>query len=357
VPYSFGDKSIDDHIDDLVREVADTDPDLEQELVRELVVTSLKLLRDHTDRGDLKLMNSALKEMRYSFAIFQRYRNVKKVTMYGSARTLSADPNYLIAEQFASRMVDQCGWMVVTGAGPGIMEAGNLGAGSDDSFGVNIRLPFEAEANPYVHESRLINYKYFFTRKLMFVKESDAFVLFPGGFGTQDETFELLTLVQTGKSDMHPIVMLEAPGTGYWGEWQDFIDTLVQQAMISHDDLNLYRLTDDVDSAIDEIIDFYACYHSQRYVAGDLVLRLLSEPSDELVAVLNHDFGDILAHGEIRKIAATPQEVASNDHVDLPRLRMTFDRRHYGRLRALIDRLNEEAVKAGRPIGSTAEHQ
>lgn len=357
MPYSFGDASIDDHIDALVEEVADTDPDLEQDLVRELVVTSLKLLRDHTSRGDLKLMNSALKEMRYSFAIFQRYRDVKKVTMYGSARTLPGDPNYRVAEEFASRMVDQCGWMVVTGAGPGIMEAGNLGAGSDDSFGVNIRLPFEAAANPYVHESRLINYKYFFTRKLMFVKESDAFVLFPGGFGTQDETFELLTLVQTGKSDIHPIVMLEAPGTGYWGDWQRFIDTLVEQQMISADDLNLYRITDDGDVAIDEILDFYACYHSQRYVAGDLVLRLVSEPSDELVAALNDEFADILAHGEIRKIEATPQEVASDDNVDLPRLRMTFDRRRYGRLRLLINRLNEEAAARRRSIGSTAEHR
>jgi uncharacterized protein (TIGR00730 family) len=356
MPYTFGDATIDEHIGDLVAEVADDDPGLEQELVRELVITSLKLLRDHASRGDLKLMNSALKEMRYSFAIFQRYRDVKKVTMYGSARTAPGDPNYRIAEEFASRMVDQCGWMVVTGAGPGIMEAGNLGAGSDDSFGVNIRLPFEAEANPYVHESRLINYKYFFTRKLMFVKESDAFVLFPGGFGTQDETFELLTLVQTGKSDMHPIVMLEAPGTGYWEAWQRFIDTLVEQAMISPDDLNLYRITDDVDTAIGEIIGFYARYHSQRYVAGDLVLRLLSEPSDELVAALNLEFADILSKGEITKIDATPQEVASNDHVDLPRLRMTFDRRHYGRLRVLIDRLNEEAVATDRSIGSTAEH-
>jgi uncharacterized protein (TIGR00730 family) len=356
MPYTFGDATIDKHISDLVTEVADGDPGLEQELVSELVITSLKLLRDHASRGDLKLMNSALKEMRYSFAIFQRYRDVKKVTMYGSARTLPGDPNYQIAEEFASRMVDQCGWMVVTGAGPGIMEAGNLGAGSDDSFGVNIRLPFEAEANPYVHESRLINYKYFFTRKLMFVKESDAFVLFPGGFGTQDETFELLTLVQTGKSDIHPIVMLEASGTGYWEAWQRFIDTLVEQAMISPDDLNLYRITDDVDVAIDEIIGFYTRYHSQRYVAGDLVLRLLSEPSDALVAALNLEFEDILSQGEITKIGATPQEIASDDHVDLPRLRMTFDRRHYGRLRVLIDRLNQEAVATGRSIGSTAEH-
>jgi hypothetical protein len=344
--YNIGDPVVDEHITALVAEVGAASPDNEYdpELIRELIVTSLKLVRDDAGRGDVKLMNSALKEMRYSFAIFQQYRDVKKVTMYGSARTAPTDPNYLAAERFASSMVDQHHWMVVTGAGPGIMEAGNLGAGSDDSFGVNIRLPFEADANPYVHESRLINYKYFFTRKLMFVKESDAFVLFPGGFGTQDETFELLTLIQTGKSDLHPIAMLEAPGTGYWGDWQEFVDTLVEQEMISPDDLHLYVITHDVDAALDEIVNFYACYHSQRFVEGDLILRLLQEPSDGLVAELNEDFSDIITHGEIRMITATPAEVATDDNVDLYRLRMSFDRRHFGRLRQLIDRLNAEVV-------------
>ncbi|NNK91508.1 MAG: LOG family protein, partial [Acidimicrobiia bacterium] len=198
-----------------------------------MLVSGLKMLRDDTNRGDLKLTNSALKEMRYSFLIFSKYRGIPKVTMYGSARTPPTDPNYQLAAEFARRMTDEERWMVITGAGPGIMEAGNLGAGQDYGFGVNIRLPFEAEANPYVHESRLINFKYFFTRKLMFVKESDAFVLFPGGFGTQDEAFELLTLIQTGKSDLHPIVLLDAPGTGYWERWLDFVSMLEGQRMIS----------------------------------------------------------------------------------------------------------------------------
>jgi uncharacterized protein (TIGR00730 family) len=357
--YNLGDPTLDEQINALVAEVAGAHPDqsADAELIREMVVTSLKLIRDDAGRGDVKLMNSALKEMRYSFAIFRQYRDTKKVTMYGSARTAPDDPNYLVAEQFASTMVDEHQWMVVTGAGPGIMEAGNLGAGSDDSFGVNIRLPFEADANPYVHESRLINYKYFFTRKLMFVKESDAFVLFPGGFGTQDETFELLTLVQTGKSDMHPIAMLEAPGTGYWGDWQQFVDTLVEQEMISPDDVALYMITDDVDAAVDEIVNFYACYHSQRYVEGDLILRLLHEPSDALVASLNEDFADILSHGEINKISATPAEMATKDNVDLPRLRMSFDRRHYGRLRALIDELNAEVVSRQGEINQKPNHR
>jgi hypothetical protein len=205
---------------------------------------------------------------------------------------------------------------------------------------VNIRLPFEANANPYVHESRLINFKYFFTRKLIFVKESDAFVLFPGGFGTQDEAFELLTLIQTGKSDLHPIVMLEAEGTGYWSEWERFVGLLADQGMIAHDDRHLFKITTSVDAAIEEILTFYGNYHSQRYVDGKLVLRLKNEPSDELVERLNIDFADLLTSGSIEKIAATPAEIAGNDHVDLARVRLHFDRRRFGRLRLLVDRLN-----------------
>ncbi len=355
--YRIGDAEIDDRISALVSDVAASRPDYEhdEELIREMIVTALKLIRDDADRGDVKLMNAALKEMRYSFAIFQKYRDVPKVTMYGSARTPSEDPNYQAAAEFASRMVDQHRWMVVTGAGPGIMEAGNLGAGSDDSFGVNIRLPFESDANPYVHESRLINYKYFFTRKLAFVKESHAFVLFPGGFGTQDETFELLTLIQTGKSDIHPIAMLEAPGTGYWNDWQRFVDTLVEQGLIAPDDLNLYRITEDVDVAINEILDFYASYHSQRFVDGDLILRLKNEPSDELVKSLNEDFSDILTHGDIRTISATAPEIATDDNVDLARLRLSFDRRQFGRLRLLIDRINASVTDQRAQISSTHE--
>lgn len=342
-PYDMGVPELDAAIEELVAMAARQGHQGEQDLVREMVVTALKLARDDSDRGDLKLMNSALKEMRYSFLIFRRYRDIPKVTLYGSARTPPQAPNYELASEFANRMADHHRWMVVTGAGPGIMEAGNLGAGSDSSFGVNIRLPFEADANPYVHESRLINFKYFFTRKLIFVKESDAFVLFPGGFGTQDETFELLTLIQTGKSDLHPIVMLEAQGTGYWSEWERFARLLAEQGMISDDDRHLFRITTSVDEAVAEILTFYNNYHSQRYVDGKLVLRLKHEPSDELVARLDVEFGDILASGQIEKITATPAEVASNDNVELPRVRLHFDRRRFGRLRLLVDRLNQAA--------------
>jgi hypothetical protein len=284
-----------------------------------------------------------LKELRYSFLVFSRYRETPKVTVYGSARTAPENPNYELASEFANLMADTHQWMVVTGAGPGIMEAGNLGAGTDYGFGVNIRLPFEADPNPYVHESRLINFKYFFTRKLMFVKESDAFVIFPGGFGTQDETFELLTLIQTGKSDMHPVVLMEAEGTRYWDEWFKFVSSLRDQGMIAPDDTSLFSYSNSATEAAAEIRRFYNNYHSQRYVDGKLVLRLKHEPSEALVAQLNAEFSDIVVSGAIEKITATPVEIAGDDNTALPRIRLHFDRRHLGRLRLMVDRLNAAA--------------
>lgn len=349
-PYDTDDPDLSEAIDELVDLAGESAGTAGEDLVRELVVTSVKMLRDGTDSGDLKLMNNVLKELRYSFLVFRNYRNVRKVTMFGSARVEPHEPNYELAAAFAQRMVDRHRWMVVTGAGPGIMEAGNRGAGSDFSFGVSVRLPFEDGANPYVHESRLINYKYFFTRKLTFLKESDAFVLFPGGFGTLDESFELLTLIQTGKSDLHPVIMLEAPGTGFWGPWVGFVDRLVEQGMISTDDLSLFTVTTDLDEAIDEILSFYAVYHSQRYVDGDLILRLAAEPTDEFVEHLNQEFADIVRVGRIAKVGPTPAEIASDDYVDLPRIRFRFDRRQFGRLRRLIDHLNEmDSWPAGEP--------
>jgi len=343
--YQIGDKELDKRLQELVRDAVSghAGHEHDEDLVREMIVSVLKMHRDDTDRGDLKIVNSALKELRYSFLVFGRYRETPKVTVYGSARTAPEDPNYQLAAQFANLMADTHQWMVVTGAGPGIMEAGNLGAGTDYGFGVNIRLPFEADPNPYVHESRLINFKYFFTRKLMFVKESDAFVVFPGGFGTQDETFELLTLIQTGKSDMHPIVLMEAEGTQYWDEWFTFVAALRDKGMIGPDDLNLFTYTTDADEAATEIRRFYNNYHSQRYVDGKLVLRLKHEPSAGLVAKLNDEFSDIVVGGGIEKIAPTPAEIASNDNVDLHRIRLHFDRRHLGRLRLMVDRLNAAA--------------
>jgi len=324
----------------------------EADLIAEMMVTALKLHRDRVGRGDLKLINSALKELRYAFLVFAQYRHIPKVAVFGSARIPPGHPNYEMAADFASRMVDNEGWMVVTGAGPGIMEAANRGAGGDSSFGVNIRLPFEDAANPFVDDARLINFKYFFTRKLMFVKESDAFALFPGGFGTQDETFELLTLTQTGKTTVHPIILIEAPGTGYWEGWLDFVrGTLIERGMIAPGDLALFTHTHDVGTAVTEITRFFANYHSQRYVGDHLVLRLRTAPDDALVQRLNDEFADVLASGRIEPIAATDPEVADDDHVDLPRLRLHFDRRSLGRLRMLIDAINDAVAGSG-PLGA-----
>jgi hypothetical protein len=295
----------------------------------------------------LKLVNAALKEMRYSFQLFAPHRAVRKATIFGSARTPPDDPNYALAERFATRLVHERGWMVITGAGPGIMEAGNKGAGIDNSYGVNIRLPFESSANDYIHPSRLINFKYFFTRKLMFMKESHAFALFPGGFGTLDETFELLTLIQTGKSDLHPIVLLEHPGTGYWDSWIDFVtEDLVETAKIAPEDLGLFKLTSDVDEALDEIDGFYSNYHSQRYVGDRLIIRLTHSPTDEDLQRLNDTYAGMLAGGRIERVEASAVEIEDRDHPELPRLRLHFDRRSLGRLRAMIDDLNRMVPRA-----------
>ncbi|MFH1330594.1 MAG: TIGR00730 family Rossman fold protein [Actinomycetota bacterium] len=344
-PYELGDPTLDRQIARLVAAAAPEGGGLppDAHLAEEIIVTALRLLRDRADRADLRLINTALKEMRYAFMVFSRYRGVRKAAVFGSARTPASDPNYALAEALAAHLAWERGWMVMTGAGPGIMEAANKGAG-ERSFGINIRLPFEDDTNPYIPPDRVINFKYFFPRKLTFVKESHAFVLFPGGFGTLDETLETLTLMQTGKSDLHPVVLMEAPGTGYWQEWLDFVrNTLVRQGMIADDDLALVRFTHEVAEAGDEITRFYANYHSQRYVDGHLVLRLLHSPTPEQVALLNDLFSDILVGGVIEAIAATPTEAEDGDHPDLPRLRLPFNRRSLGRLRALIDHLNSLA--------------
>ena len=344
--YRMNNESIDAQIDQLVADVvAMTDgDDADRDLVREIIVTALKLIKDKTDRGDIKMMNTALKELRYSFLVFNPHRDRKKVAVYGSARTQPDDPNYQMAEEFGRRMAEYHEWMVVTGAGPGIMEAANKGAGTEASFGVNIRLPFENGANEYLSPGKVINFKYFFTRKVQFVKESDGFALFPGGFGTMDEAFELLTLVQTGKSDMHPIVMIDHEDTRYWEAWEGLCNTLIDLGMISPADKNLYFLTHDIDEAIEEIVGFFRVYHSQRYVDGRLVLRLSRDVPDSLITELNAEFADIIASGTIERVPPAKAEIDGDDHVELPRLAFEFDRHGYGRLRALIDRLNAAAL-------------
>ena len=338
--YVIGDPNLEQKINELV-EAAGAESD-NIDLIAEIVTTALKLHRDAADRGDLKLLNTALKEMRYSMLVFSRHRETPKVTIFGSARTESDDPSYKLAMEFARIMAEDRSWGVITGAGPGIMEAGNEGAGRDASFGVNIRLPFESDANQHIDDDRLINFKYFFTRKLGFVKESHAFALFPGGFGTMDETFELLTLIQTGKSDLHPIVLIEPEGYSYWEGWQTFVEqNLVKQGMISPEDVHLYTVTSDPQAAADEICRFYANYQSQRYVKGILVLRLNLAPNEAQLVALNEEFADLLVDGEITVISATESEIGDDDAVDAARVALHFDRRSFGRLRKLIDALND----------------
>jgi uncharacterized protein (TIGR00730 family) len=315
-----------------------------EELVQQIKETADKLVRDHASRGDIKLLSTALKELRYSFKVFSAFRESRKVTVFGSARTKPDHPCYQQAVEFGRRMAER-GYMVITGAAAGIMEAGHVGAGRDKSIGINIMLPFEQSANPIITgDAKLMHLKYFFTRKLLFVKECDGIALFPGGFGTLDEGFEVLTLVQTGKSHLFPIVMVDEPGGSYWKRWEQFIkDCLWKPGLISPADLSLFKITDSVEEAVEEVQTFYRVYHSMRYVKGELVLRLQKELSESLLAGLNKDFGDIVERGEIS--ASGPLTVEANEPnlQHLPRLRLWFDRKNLGRLRQMIDVINREA--------------
>ena len=320
----------------------------------EILTTAVLLGTDHTDRLDLKITNAALKEMRNAFNVFAPYRHVPKVTMFGSARTLPDDPLYAHARSLAAALAAQ-GWMVVTGAGPGIMAAGLEGAGRDQSFGINIRLPFEQGANEFIAgDPKLVEMKYFFTRKLMLMKESDGFVCLPGGFGTLDEMLELLTLVQTGKSEPAPIVLLDLPGGDYWSSWADWLETEVAtRGLISPDDRVLYRVTDDYNEATRELLDFYRNYHSLRYVGDTLVVRLRGAPTEAEVAALNDEFIDICVDGGITAIGPTAAERHSDDNLDLARIAFKFDRVHHGRLRDLVDALNR--LESAPPIEGAPE--
>jgi hypothetical protein len=310
-------------------------------LVEEIKQVADKLVRDQTSRGDLKIILRALKELRYAFKVFKPFRLRRKVTMFGSARTPPDQLIYRMGVEFGRQMAAS-GWMVVTGGGPGIMEAGHEGAGREMSFGLNIMLPFEQEANPVIlKDEKLINFKYFFTRKLLFVKEVHAIVFFPGGFGTLDEGFETLTLVQTGKRDLMPIVCVDEPGGTYWKEWQEFIaEQLLNRRLISPADLSLFRCVESVEEAVAEVLRFYSVYHSMRYVRRKLVLRLNREPGVELIARLNDEFRDIVESGTIARSSALPLESDDPHLADLPRLVFQFNRKDIGRLRQMVDVIN-----------------
>jgi uncharacterized protein (TIGR00730 family) len=304
-----------------------------------------KLAQDQTSRGDLKILSRTLRELRYAFKVFSPYRTRRKVTVFGSARTRPDDPAFQQAVAFGKAMAE-AKWLVVTGAASGIMEAGHIGAGRENSMGLNIMLPFEQEANPVIAgDPKLVHMKYFFTRKLMFVKECDAVCLLPGGFGTLDEGLEVLTLLQTGKRDMVPVVFLDPPGGDFWAAWQDFVkDRLLGRSMISLEDLSLYKLTDRIDDAVGEILQFYRVYHSMRYVRNKLVLRLQTVPSEELLAQIHERFGDIVHDGRFTISGPLSEEQDEPALAKLPRLVMRFNRRNLGRLRILIDCLNRGSV-------------
>jgi uncharacterized protein (TIGR00730 family) len=300
-----------------------------------------RLERDQTARGDLKILSRTLRELRYAFTVFRPYRRRRKVTIFGSARTSPEHPEYLAAMELG-RLMAEHGWMVITGAGGGIMEAGHRGAGREASMGLNIMLPFEQSANPYIDgDPKLVTMKYFFTRKLMFVKECSAVVCLPGGFGTLDEALETLTLMQTGKQTVLPLVLLDHENGSYWSDLGGFIEKqLLANGMISPEDVHLYKITSSVDEAIDEMLGFYAVYHSMRYVKDRLVLRLKQRLSEEKLAHIQDHYAEILVEGTFEQRKALPEEAGEPDLANLPRLVFHFDRRALGRLRMLIDCIN-----------------
>lgn len=339
--YSLERETFDDHIMNLIQMCGGSP---HADLIKEIIVTTLKLVDQPTARLDIKILNAALKELRFAFKLFSRYRHIRKVTVFGSARTAETDPAYLQATGFASKIVDQ-GYMVITGAGEGIMKGAQEGSGRNMSFGVNIQLPFEQAPNIYIeNDPKLVTFKYFFTRKLIFVKETDAIALFPGGFGTLDEMFESLTLMQTGKSDIMPVVLIDIPGGSYWIEWRRYLEEhLMKLGLISPEDMNFFRVTDNVDEAVEEITRFYSNYHSSRHVGDRLIIRLRRPVSDDRLHKLNEGFQDIVENGKIEPCTVSKEELDEPELADLPRLSLRFNRKNFGRLRKLIDVINEDS--------------
>jgi hypothetical protein len=332
-------------LDDILPRVqAESGLTREETLVREIVETSLKLLRDETSIAEIKLINAALRELRYAFKVFAPYRGIPKVSCFGSARTKPEEPAYRTAVEF-SRAIAERGYMVITGGGNGIMRACQEGAGRERSFAVNIRLPWEQAANEFiVGDAKLVTHRYFFTRKLMFVKEADALVCFPGGVGTLDEAFEALTLIQTGKSHPMPVVLLDEPRGTYWKTWQRYIeDHLLRRNLISPDDLALFKVTTSVEEAVEEIVRFHRVFHSSRWVGRQLVLRLKRRLADATVEELNHDFAALVESGRIEQRGPLDEEHETEPQLDdLPRLVWEGRRRGFALLRRLIDRVNVE---------------
>jgi uncharacterized protein (TIGR00730 family) len=329
--------------------LAGSETDRRKFLLKELLLGVLKVDEATLNILDLKILSRTLRELRHAFRVFHPYRHRPKVSVFGSARTLPDDPDYQLAVRFA-RLVVQRGYMVITGGADGIMRACQEGAGKEHSFGVNIQLPFEQGANTVIAgDPKLITFKYFFTRKLLFMKESDAIALFPGGFGTHDEGFEVLTLIQTGKSQPKPIVCLQAPGCTYWNQWQAFItNQLLSRGLISEEDLCLFKICESEEDAVREIETFHRNYHSVRFVDRRLVLRLKHRMSGRQLARLNADFADLLVEGAFEQCDPLPEERDEPELQHLTRLVGFYNRRSAGRLRQLIDRLNSLPEKTAR---------
>ncbi len=316
------------------------------DLYANMIKTVCRLSRDGTSRAEVKLVDKALAELRYAFKTFAPYEHIPKVSIFGSSRTPENHPDYLQAVKFAERMRER-NWMVITGAGDGIMKAGHGGAGAEASFGVAIRLPFEQRTNTIIEgDQKLVNFKYFFTRKLMFTKEAKAVALFPGGFGTQDEGFEVLTLVQTGKAALVPIVMIDAPGGTYWQHWRTYVKAeLLHTGMISPEDMHLIKLTDNVDDAVEDILTFYRRFHSYRYVRDRMVMRLNSTLPPGAMEHIQREFAGIVDDGVIESGGPLPEE--DGEWPEKPRLIFRFNRRSHGRLRQMVDYINRVDMPAG----------
>jgi hypothetical protein len=317
-------------------------PDLKHgALIEQALKTLVRTAYEDTDRLDWKILLGSLQDMERAFQLFHPYRHVRKIAVFGSARTDPQDPDYEIARDFA-RLITQQGFMVMTGAGGGIMEAANEGAGREHSFGLNVRLPFEQQANPFIEgDPKLLQFKYFFTRKLFFLRETDAVAVFPGGFGTQDEAFECLTLTQTGKFGPAPMIFVERPGGDYWKSWNTYIhEQLLSRGLVSEDDHSIYTVTDNLEVACQAITHFYRVYHSSRFVGTEFVMRLNTELSDADLETLNQSFSDIVVTGPIRKCSTFPEELGDETE-NLPRIAFQFNQRDTGRLYQMIALIND----------------
>lgn len=343
--------TLDAAVDQFLAAIDDGQRTEHRDLVRRMLRTVARIKADDVDRLDLKIMERSLRELYRGFKTFKPWRDRRKIAIFGSARSKRESAEYQSALSCAEHLVES-GYMVVTGAGPGIMQAGNEGAGPSNSFGVNITLPFETAANEYIDADKLVDFKYFFTRKVVFVKEVDGIILYPGGFGTQDECFEALTLIQTGKAEPQPVVMVDPPGSTYWRDWDRYVRfELLERGLISPTDTSLYTIVNDVQEAVDHIDTFFENFHSMRYIREQLVMRLQHAPDEALIDRLNDQFGDIVVEGEITTCPMHEWESDEPETADLHRICFRFNQRHLGRLREMIDLLNLSVTEIQKQTG------